>query len=299
MTDSQSTEFIIPPLDNSNFDTFVFFCYTSPPRTGIHAINQQRFFNQVLFADLQERKGVFVCLIQNNVHWHPRMRTIEWVKRSSVVKLHRPNVGFDFGGFADAALFTGLPNRYADFHLLCLNDTVYGPMIPWWINPQPDWLQILKNLITTEVKLAGLTINSYKMNPPHVQTMLFITDRIGFNIGWEHDVFVARLDKEIVVTASECAFSQAVLNKGFNIDCLATLLHGLDWRKASISSNLIPDRGDVCYPGKYIPDCDMDSVHPFDSMFCKTTRLGVRACLAFTRANVRAKLIPLQRKQDV
>jgi hypothetical protein len=171
--------------------------------------------------------------------------------------------------------------RKLPFYLLCMNDTVYGPLFPPWLNPKPDWLQILRNLIDSETKIVGMSINPHN-GRPHVQSMIFMVDHVGFQIAWQADVFFSRKEKHDVIECSEIEMSRVILEQGFNINCLATLLHGIDYRKKDDIPNHI---GDACVPGHYHPQGSsscLSSLHPFDSMFCKTTRYGLQTCIALT-----------------
>ena len=274
----------LPSIDTSKYKTFVFYACANPPSSGTHRINQEHFFERVLPGLVSRTDNVFTCLLVSEVNWSQTDTTPMEVINEHCVKMHRPNIGLDFGAYTDGILFTQLHKRCEtdSFHVICVNDTVFGPMIPWWVKPQPDWVQILTNMITEEVKLAGMSINTYSFQPPHVQSMVMSFDQVALKIAWDAEVFRNRTDKGEIIQKSEVGFSQAILDSGYNIDCLEALGHGYDYRKPS---SIPPVKGhhvygyDICYPGCYVPGCELGSLHPYDSLFCKTVRYGLATCV--------------------
>lgn len=139
--------------------------------------------------------------------------------------INRENKGWDFGGWS--CVLSNLSKPY-DYYIL-LNSSVRGPFLPRWCT-QP-WTTIFTGMLNDEVKLAGTLIGLY-FDQPHVESMLLAFDKVGLKIGIDEGIFDGAVYpyKSDIVIRKEIAFSTHVIRRGYNIDCLAGALGGLDYR---------------------------------------------------------------------
>ncbi len=253
----------LPSFKHDHCKRFLFYCHAPEHATDIHHENYNCFLQKTL-PMLQKDNTFFICILHNVDGGFG----YKWLSDNTII-IRRNNEGLDFGAFADGLHFTRLDDASIgnrSFFVFFMNDTVFGPTIPWWIKPKPRWSDVFESMLTDEVKLAGMTINVW-FGKPHVQSMLMVTDDIGLTCGLKAQVFARRLDKGAVINVSEVGFSSAVLSNGFNIDCAAELLHGHDFRL----KQCIPLKwNDITFDGRY----DGFSVHPFETIFSKTNRMN-------------------------
>lgn len=167
----------------------------------------------------------------------------------------RENQGYDFGAWTDALTKIKLDYDYYIF----INSTVTGPFYPTW-NTQ-NWVQSYLNLLSTEVKLAGISIN-YQRKRWHVQSMLLVTDRIGFEIGLNNKIFspVPYQTKQRLILEREVAYSQYILHAGYNIACMMKIYQTVDFRIKPVDQ---PDINNNPYLGGY-------ESTPYESIMIKT-----------------------------
>ena len=250
---------ILPPFIHHAFSNFLIYCHSPEAKSEIYKENYACFLKHA-WPEARNSPEFFVCIMHNV----KSKFGFEWLSPNTIV-IRRPNLGLDFGAHTDALHSLGLDTpqpSQSKFYVFFMNDTVYGPTFPWWIQDRVKWTDIFRAMITTDVKLAGMTINPFK-EKPHVQSMLLVTDNIGFEIGMRAKVFAHRKDKWDIVMSSEVGFSRAILEAGFNIDCAAELLHGYDYR----NKKDVPNRfSNVCEVKKY----GGFSIHPFETMFSQT-----------------------------
>ncbi len=254
----------------STYTNYLFYCHSPDALSCIYNDNYD-FFLKNAWPEIRDDDNFFVCILHNVV----KNFGFRWLS-SNTIEIRRPNEGLDFGAYADGLHFTGLDKLNVKMqsnlcHVFFMNDTVYGPIYPWWME-HVKWTHVLKKMLVNDVKLAGMTINPMQKDP-HVQSMLLITDHIGLDIAMRAKVFARRPTKPLVIQNSELGFSAAILRAGFNIDCLAELLHGKDYRHAEN----IPHRefGDVISVGGYAGH----SIHPFETIFSKTNRMNRELCM--------------------
>lgn len=261
-----SKELHLPWCDNEPYHTFLFYCHT--PNAG--ATYRENFGCFFQHARPQKEPGT-LCVILLNVE--DNFGSTCGVEENTIL-IRRPNLGLDFGAYADGLHFTRLANlcQKKDVHVFFLNDTIYGPLFPPYIVPKPNWIQVFKNMITMDTKLAGISINCY-YGRPHVQSMFMVMDHVGLQIGLDARVFVHIFRKIMqLIEHCELGFSKAVLAAGYNIDCAATLLRGIDYRDAS---KIPKDIHDIWWePGYYAGN----NVHPYDTIFVKTNRTKTNFC---------------------
>lgn len=263
-TFAEPSEFSLPPIDYNAFDTFILYCHT----VGYSAKTDKNhdFFRQ---HGIPDDPHTLVCMVYNYFGEPPKTPSI---LSERILTLHRRNIGLDFGSWTDAIHCLNLAKRKLPFKLILVNDTVRGPFVPWFHQNRANrsWTTYFTDMLTDQVKLAGTTINvcpGAQFGPwaPHVQSMLLATDEVGFAIGVAANVFTVHREKDAIIDKCEVGFSRAILAKGFNIDCLAPLLHGHDYRSPE---KCRLRKGDVVYENAYFGA----SLHPYDVIFFKTNR---------------------------
>ncbi|CZR55863.1 uncharacterized protein PAC_05751 [Phialocephala subalpina] len=97
-------------------------------------------------------------------------------KKPNIKIVQRNNTCYDLGAHAEVLTKDDLWLRYKKF--IIMNASVRGPFIPHWA--EACWSDKLLNKITNDVKLVGITINCWPT--PHVQSMLWATDRTGMSL---------------------------------------------------------------------------------------------------------------------
>lgn len=267
---SHRSDFIIPIENLDNFETIVLYCHTVGYSQG--ADENYNFFVEYGIPD---DPSTLVCLIYNHLDKIPLNQTPSMT--GNILKLHRHNLGYDFGAWSDAIQCLKLDKRKKGFKLILINDTVRGPFVHWFHqkNSNCSWTKIFTDMITEEVKLVGTTVNVcpdpklYGTWNPHVQSMLLATDEVGFAIGMKARVFTVNSDKFTVIARCEVGFSREIMACGYNLDCLAPLIHGYDFRSPE---KCLLRLGDVQYEGAYFGT----SLNPYDVVFFKTNR-GIAA----------------------
>ncbi len=171
----------LPAFAHAHCSKFLFYCHAPDVASTVHLENYTCFLKNVWPAARDDPK-FFVCILHNVNHNFG----FEWLAPNTIV-IRRPNTGFDFGAFADGLHFTNLDMEQSKttldaLRIFFMNDTVYGPTFPWWMKKRVVWTDVFSDMITDEVKLAGMTINPW-YGTPHVQSMFMVTDHVGLNIG--------------------------------------------------------------------------------------------------------------------
>lgn len=260
------------------YQTYIFYCH-APGASEIGDENYHYFRTNALST--VDKNSTCVCILLNMKG--VTKITPTWIEPDFLLEIRRPNIGWDFGAYADGLRFMNLDkevvaeveedkkqdvNKNNNMRVFFINDTVFGPCLPWWIRAKTNWIQIFSELITEDVKLAGTTINACSARyptQPHVQSMFLVTDAIGLQIAWKKGtIFIAHNKKQDVIGYSEVGFSSAILEAGYNIDCTATALRGYNYRVER------PWLGDPSYEGAY----HGFTVHPYEVIFMKTNRIG-------------------------
>lgn len=148
--------------------------------------------------------------------------------KSNVKVFLRENIGFDFGGWTYALHHPDINiSNYKYF--VFLNSSVRGPFLPTWCS-ELCWPTLFIKKLNNTVKLVGTTIN-YMSNGqfehgyayPHVQSMMFVTDTIGLNIGIKNGIFNpkdALTDLHTVFLLKEIGYSKCILDAGYELDCM-------------------------------------------------------------------------------
>jgi SAM-dependent methyltransferase len=182
----------------------------------------------------------------------------------------RPNINFDFGCWSDLIINLDLLSKYDYF--IMLNCSCYGPFLPVYVKDR--WVDLFIKMITDQIKLVGPTINWYD-GQAHVQSYLLCTDRIGLQIGLETEIFSQQKSyavKKDVIDQCEIRYSQEILKKGYQINCLLTgyqpLLNDYGRSEYPYGSFKNPDGCDPLYSQGYFGI----NPHPYEVMFFKSNR---------------------------
>ncbi|KAI3398551.1 hypothetical protein diail_9075 [Diaporthe ilicicola] len=212
--------------------------------------------------------------------------------------VRRNNTCYDLGSHAEVLLKDDLWRRYSRFILM--NASVRGPFMPTWADGL-CWTERLLSKITQDVKLVGTSLNCWPT--PHVQSMVWATDREGLSLllnppatSPRHDEWMETLFSHaddfprpddyqpsgpdwVEKGLSQCFASRQeavegeisatriILGAGKNVDVLLT----------QYQTSLEHDATAFCEPlGPWDPQSEGryggGSVHPFETMFIKTNR---------------------------
>ena len=195
----------------------------------------------------------------------------------------RDNIGYDFGGYScvvDTFTKEGRINSYEYF--VFLNQTVTGPFFPsWYKDPENNWAKLFTEKINQGTKLVGITINCFyhevirnenvinkrRLYSPHVQSMLFATDKVGLNLLVEYSIFDypnIHTSKIWIVMDKEIKMSRIMLENNYNIACMLSCSNGCDFRKGKPSNAW----RDALFSNSYFKE----NVHPYETIFIKNNR---------------------------
>lgn len=190
------------------------------------------------------------------------------VGKSKLIWIVRPNVANDWGAFSQAVRSTTV-EKYDYF--VFINSSMRGPYLPSWYKSDQHWCKIFTSRLNDDVALVGSTIN-YCKGKPHVQSMMMCMDHRGLAILREEDIFMAEdrhIPKDDLIDYYEIGTSTAIIDAGYNIDCLLSPYQNRDWRKENQSFfPKVPDNFDHWGESQYFGS----TVHPFDTIFIKTNR---------------------------
>lgn len=202
----------------------------------------------------------------------------------NVVVLRRENVGFDFGAWAHGLGATASSlDTFNTF--VFLNGSVTGPFLPSYIVAR-SWIDVFRQRLNDRVKLVGTTINThaepYLKGPhPHVQSMFFVTDRIGLDLLQRGGIFTGTENdttKEATIVNRELRTSLVILEAKYEIDCMLPGFQGVSYRNllapraaacrtlSEITAN--PAKSDRYFAGRYWGY----DIEPLDVVFFKTNR---------------------------
>lgn len=154
------------------------------------------------------------------------------------------NECFDWGTIGWVLQQTSVDTSPYTYFVL-MNSSVRGPFLPAHWPSQVHWTTIFTERISDTVKLVGPTIscegaarNGDPVGPwrrnPHVQSYVIATDQVGLSI-LKHDGEVLKCHNGIhdAIWHAELGSSAAVLNAGYNIDCLMLRYQGVEWQDRS------------------------------------------------------------------
>jgi len=195
--------------------------------------------------------------------------------RENVHVISRENKGYDFGAFHTGLefFFHGLDSPFRkkniDFFVF-LNASVIGPIThnscDW------DWVHYFHHLFVEDpsVRLYGTSLVCLSEKDeggrgPKIEGFFWCTDLLGLHLLMkESTIFDDHQSKEDVIINGEYGLSNCLLGKyGFNIGCILTRYHGIDWRKEenwTINEMKHPSRKGSFYG---------DSINPYETIFHK------------------------------
>lgn len=178
-------------------------------------------------------------------------------------------------------------------YFLVMNSSIRGPFFPpYFVDVLADrtnkyyWYSIFTKRLNENVKLVGCTISCEVF--PHVQTYLFATDFIGFNLllkagTWgsttEKGIFACYSSKENVTFNGELSVSNRILGSGYMIDSLLTKYQTVNFsqpQNRNCNQNKDPSK-DKAFQGT--------SLEPFEVVFVKYNDLEF-----FTEPRDKAKI---------
>lgn len=202
--------------------------------------------------------------------------TIKYPTAPNITIMHRENKGYDFGAWGDALRSTRRQYR----HYIFVNTSIRGPYNE---RVGSDWTKPFIDLIQGDVKLVGLTINILTrafggLSPskvhPHVQSMVFVTDRNGKDLLVDRGIFDPVPEHYTftdLIVNREVGMSTAILQNGWNISCLAKKYQDQDYRtiQNNINNSSESYGGDPFFPGAYFGE----TLDKYDILFYKTERL--------------------------
>ena len=190
-------------------------------------------------------------------------------KSQNIKIIKRENIGHDFGAWKECLAALEAENMIFDRYIF-MNDTVAGPFLPRYIKSK-RWYKMFCRLLSSKVKLSGLSINSdpWNLGKPdmqHVQSMMFCTDRIGLKILKKkifcHDAIefqkIYNNGRKDFIVKFEIGMSKAILEQGYRIAALY------------IADKLKNKTGDIWGDGKYFGT----TMNPFETMFIKANRIS-------------------------
>eukprot|EP00891_Asterochloris_glomerata_P004976 jgi/Astpho2/4976/fgenesh1_pg.00070_%23_29_t len=225
---------------NSNPDTLVIYVFSGNDPEYMENLS---YF---LWEGIQEADGCeYIIVLQQGSDLHqlesrPPLPT-------NARYMEHPNSCFDIGTVGWVLNHEDVVvSQYQYF--VWLNSSVRGPFLPAYLRGKMHWTAAFTSRITDSVKLVGSTINcgrAYEMAPtPHVQTYVVATDQVGLKVLRDKGtVFKCHDDMAQLVMQSELGASRAILDAGYNLDCLLIRYQGLDWRDsraAACNANVNP-----------------------------------------------------------
>ncbi|EPS39516.1 hypothetical protein H072_6671 [Dactylellina haptotyla CBS 200.50] len=170
--------------------------------------------------------------------------------------IQRNNTCFDLGSHAEVLNSNNgeLVEKYKRFILM--NASIRGPFLPTW--SRECWSDAYLGKVTDTNKLVGMTVNC--IQPHHIQSMIFATDRIGVRILLP---LISRCFTDILDAVSvEKEATNAIINAGYNATAMMSAFAG--------SKNFIEtcDNNDLLFDGAYFGT----NIHPYEMIFQKANR---------------------------
>jgi len=191
--------------------------------------------------------------------------------KNNVTIIKRENIGFDFGGFGAGLEYLvdeyKSINNFPFTYYIFINSSVTGPFVPSYFNK--CWTTAFTDKINENVKLVGTSIVCLPSTDlggygPKVEGFCFSTDKIGLEILLnEETIFINHENKTKAIVDGEYGLSRAILNNGYNIDCLLYRYKNINWQDKNnwnLNNNIHPSR-EKSYFGI--------SIHPFEVIFHK------------------------------
>lgn len=229
-----------------------------------------------------ETTGVdyYFCINDPTLELSTYIDSIVTRKLQNIYVHNGENIGLDFGAWSEVLFKYDIASKYDYF--IFLNNTCTGPFLPVYI--EKNWIDIVTEQLTSDVKLVGSTINYYYGNP-HIQSYFFCTDKCGLNITIKSEIFSKSIREKYknvnssdinikckLICDHEIRLSQVILDAGYNIKCFAKAFHDIDFRVNRNSATLKLKCGqtekDIAYPKWYF---GID-IHPLEVIFFKSNR---------------------------
>ena len=191
---------------------------------------------------------------------------------SNVRVIRRPNLGFDFGAWAEGLRSVARLDAYSYF--VFTNDSVVGPFVPSYLQAR-DWPGIFTRMLDDRVKLVGTNVGDHPQLPPHVQSMFLATDVTGLRTMTAYGVFDGLTEggheARAVALGREIDASRAILEAGYELDCLMPSASGRRWTTAgpTVKARTGDAYNSACYPRALPGRSDPE---PLDVVFFKGNR---------------------------
>jgi glycosyltransferase involved in cell wall biosynthesis len=154
----------------------------------------------------------------------------------NVIVFNRENIGYDFGAWSYGLLTNEYYKNFDRF--IFLNSSICGP----FTTNNILWPEIFFNILNNNIKLAGLTINTwgynihdFQNNPvkySHIQSMIYCMKKETLNILINNNFFSLNnfsLNYDDAVN-NEYKLSRLVLDNIGNIGCLMNIHKNIDFR---------------------------------------------------------------------
>jgi hypothetical protein len=200
-----------------------------------------------------------IIINDSSYHLDPKLYS-HW---KNIRVINRDNIGYDFGGYSYSIFVDPVEPMIKYDYYVFINSSVRGPFLPMW-NRSANWVKLFTQMINATTKLGGSTIGIFN-NLPHIQTMVFATDRVGLEIGMRHGIFSQNsqpLTRNQCIIEKEVAYSTKILQAGYNIQCLLPAYANVDFRTITgTSPNINPFIQDENYFKL--------SLHPYEVIFIK------------------------------
>lgn len=239
-------------------ETVIIYAYYE---TDASIFNLEYFVNSGVIED---SKYLYIFVINGE------KCSIQIPEYKNVIVLKRPNIGYDFGAhnYALQWLTTKYGNNFPFEYYVFLNCSVVGPFLPSYYPKNIHWSKIFTERITDKIKLIGTIIGCLgeyhkEFAGPKVGGYFFVTDNIGLKLMIDRmDIFMDH-ETKISAIAAEYKVTIAIMNAGYNIDCLLYKYQGINWRDPNYIKyyyEVYPDRLNTYFG---------ISIHPFEVVFHK------------------------------
>ena len=192
--------------------------------------------------------------------------------------IQRQNLGYDFGAWSDAILNIDI-SKYDYF--IFLNNSSIGPCMPRYLQ-NIFWPELFYKHINSNVKLVGCTTNYDMME--HIQSYVFVVDKIKLNILIKNKVFVKNLikDKKGIIQDHEIKMLHYIKNAGYSGYTFETVRNYDKINK--IKNGNLSD-------GKYFKDNYYHELSPFEVIFVKQRLNHMNNSLLFYLKSMGIELI--------
>lgn len=176
----------------------------------------------------------------------------------NLVVIYRDNIGFDFGGHAEALQYIDSIGKNYDYYFF-MNSGVLGPFMR---DHKTHWSSKFIERINDRVKLVGTRIICLDPSDsggygPKVGGFFFMTDAFGLRLLRESGtVFCNHTTKRDAIILGEYGLSNCIFQHGYSIDCVSNK-ENLDWRDEKNYT--------ILHPSQFLTE----DVDPYDVIFHK------------------------------